>query len=213
MIVYYRITDNPSTNPPPIFEDDKPRLNKICLKSFIKAYENIDYNIYFICDYCRPETIEMIKSLCPEGEIVQMAAGINETCVEQYRLYEKSEEPTVLFLECDYYHLKPITEKMIRELEVVSPYDHPDKYETEREGQYKIADNQYFKYTASTTATFACTSEYFNKNKIVLYKHGYIDHERWVELGGLWTPIPTMATHMVTSYLPPNIEWKNRFTQ
>jgi len=209
MKVYYRVCDVNSTNPSPLFGDDRPRLNKICLRTFKVFYPNAD--VTFICDYCIPETVRFIKKEYPNSEVLETSLGINESCLHQYKLYEQTNHDVVLFQECDYFHIGALTEKMINELEYVSPYDHPDKYPNEI-SQIKIVDNHHFKHTISTTSTFATNRAGFERNKHLFYKHGYIDHARWVELGGLWSPIPTLATHMVTNCLSPAIKWKNHFT-
>jgi len=209
MKIYYRWCDINSTNASPILSDDRPGLNKLCLESFYKVYGEQD--ITFIFDNTTFESINFATSLYPNSKKIITHNGINESCLMQYRLYESSKHDYVLFQECDYFHIKPITEVMIRELEYISPYDHPDKYPNEI-SQIKIVDNHHFKHTRSTTSTFATNREGFLKNKDIFYKHGYIDHERWIEIGGLWSPIPTFATHMVTSYLSPSIEWKNHFS-
>lgn len=213
MIVYYRMCNIPSTNPSPVFQHDKFRLNKLCLRSFVKAYKEIKPKIVFICDYCPPQYVDMIEREVPfQKEIVMTEMGINETCLYQYELYDQATDECVLFQECDYFHIKPLTELQIKELQVVTPYDHPDKYPDEV-SHIQIIDSHHFKHTKSTTSTFACTREYFETNRETLDSYGYIDHERWVTLGGLASPIPTFATHMVTNYLSPGIIWKNHFTQ
>lgn len=213
MIVYYRMCGIPSTSEPPIYKDNKFKLNKYCLESFIKAYRDIKPEMIFINDYCSPKYNNLINSIVPfKYQIVDTAMGINETCLYQYKLYDNAQNDTVLFQECDYYHLKPLTESIIRQLEVVSPYDHPDKYPDEI-SSIQIVDNHHFKHTKSTTATFACTRAYFEKHRQTLDKHGYIDHERWIEMGGLYSPIPAFATHMLKDFLSPSINWNEKWSK
>lgn len=219
MIVYYRLCHIPSTNPPPVFEDDKYRLNRLCLKSFVTAFEKVNPHVVFLCDYCPPEYTQMIESLVPfTKEIIHTQIGINETCLKQYDLYEKTTEDKVLFIECDYLWVgsgKTIVQA-IEELDFVSPYDHPDKYDLKEVSEIRIAGNHHFKSTISTTSTFACRRDKYNEFIEVFKKYGYIDHTRWVEVkekgGTLWSPIPTLATHMVKSYLSPTIEWTNHYS-
>lgn len=219
--VYYRITSIPSTNPSPLYQQDKGRLNVVCLGSFIRAYYDLKPRVTFLCDFCPREYREMIRTLVPAEwptpDIFFSEMGINTTCLAQYDLYKKSEDDCVLFQECDYYHVAPLTETMIRALQLVSPYDHPDKYELGEVSKICTVDNHHFKTTVSTTATFATTRETFSKFNDTFYKFGYLDHQRWVEVGEqggvLYSPIPALATHMVSQHLSPSISWSSLFTQ
>lgn len=212
MIVYYRMCSIPSTNRPPIFADDKLALNKLCLRSFARAFRSVSPKVVFINDHCGREYEEMINMIVPfEKEQYFTNCGIDGTCRMQYDLYDRNDDDKVLFLECDYLFAADGQEIIdaLDTLEVLSPYDHPDKYRAEPEGKYQIVNGRHYKHTISTTSTFACTKRYFTKNREVLQKYGYIDHERWVELGGVWTPIPAIATHMVEKYLSPHIDWRS----
>lgn len=224
MQIYYRLCDIQSTNPSPVYQEDKLTLNERCLSSFINEYSKIDDKIHitYICDYCNHNHTaynEMINKLTPEKwskSILFTEIGINNSCLKQYELFEQSEQDIVLFQECDYFHINPLTESIVRQLGFVSPYDHPDKYDLKEQSIIRIVDNHHFKDTISTTSTFATTRELFDKHKDTFYKFGYIDHERWVEItrvDKLYTPIPTFATHMVKNSLSPGVEWINLFSQ
>lgn len=223
MIIFYRMCGIPSTSEPPIYSDNKLKLNEVCLRSFVDAYREIKPKMVFINDYCDLPHIEMIKKYCPfEMEMVNTQIGINESCLLQYKMYEKEKDDVVLFQECDYIHRKPLTESMIQSLLLVSPYDHPDKYNNYVNGFYKsflqLEGGSHFRSIPSTTSTFACTKKVFNSIKEILYKYGYIDKERWEEIlrtkfhdlkYTLWSPIPSFATHMLIDWMAPNIDWES----
>lgn len=218
--VYYRLCDIPSTNPSPVFQEDKFRLNELCLRSFVKAFKSVQPKVVFLCDHCNPgRYTEMVERICPfEKELHFTTIGINESCLLQYKLYEESHEDAVLFQECDYLFVPEagqIIEAAVHDLGYLSPYDHPDKYDLGEHSLLKLAGNKHWKTTISTTSTFATTREYFLKNKDLFLKHGYIDHQRWVEINErgdkLWTPIPSLATHMVESCIAPVIDWKKQY--
>lgn len=218
MIIYYRITDISSSNPSPILNDDKFKLNQLCLRSFVSAFKEVKPKMVFICDYTTPQTIEMIRRVVPfEKEIISTGLGINETCLKQYDLFlEQKDEDEVLFSECDYLWLSSSGQKLLdalRKLPYVSPYDHPDKYLLDKKVDIKLVNGKHWRSTPSTTSTFATTRDNFLKQKDIFYKYGYLDKARWEEMGSdvLFTPIPTLATHCVTSQMAPGIDWKEEW--
>ena len=217
MIVYYRLAGHKSSlsKPSPILKDNLLALHTLCMQSFVKALEEVKPKMVFLLDYCNEDYDRMIESLVPfEKEVRHTAFGINETCLLQYTLYERSNEDKVLFQEGDYLFV-PKTGKEIEQaldtLPFLSPYDHPDKYETEKEPYVKVVNGRHWKQTISTTATFATRREHFLKYKDSFYKWGYLDHKRWVEIadngGTLFTPLPSIATHMVEDFMAPHINW------
>jgi len=57
--------------------------------------------------------------------------------------------------------------------------------------------------------TYGARADMIEKHYDILTRHGYLDHQMWVDLPEtLWTPIPTIATHMVEDYMAPNVDWK-----
>jgi hypothetical protein len=214
MIVYYRLCDRKlSASAPSAFSADPYEIARVCLKSFVKAFETAKPRMVFICDYCPIKYDQMIADIVPfEKEIHHTSIGINETCLMQYDMFEQEDEKDVLFQEYDYLWLPDTGEEIVKGLEhmsYVTPYDHPDKYELKETSKTYPINGRYWKKTISTTATFATTKKIFTADKEILYKHGYIDHERWLELGDvLYSPIPSIATHLVADYLAPHVDWK-----
>lgn len=219
MIVYYRMCNVPSTNPSPILQEDKYRLNKYCLKSFVRGYQDISPKVHFILDYCRGHYDEMISGNCPfEYTIEHTELGINGTCLRQYELARESREDIVLFQECDYVYLPDVGYKMmmaIKEFGIVSPYDHPDMYVRydihNRLNEIAIYANHHFRTATRNTMTFGIQNDIFKDNYDIFYKYGYLDGDVWYDLAKknhrLWTPIPSLATHMVKDYMAPIVDW------
>jgi hypothetical protein len=220
-MVYYRMAGikSPLSNSPPIIKSNLLRLQRVCLKSFVESFRNSDIRMVFILDHCDESYVRMIEEEVPfEYEICNTAIGINNTCLLQYKLFEERGEEKALFQEGDYLWL-PNTGKEIMqavdEFDFVTPYDHPDKYETEINPAVKILNQRHWKQTISTTATFATTLGKFTVYRDIFYKHGYgfIDHERWVEIqkegGLLYSPIPAIATHMAEDWLSPHVDWQS----
>jgi hypothetical protein len=220
MKVYYRLTEVPSTNPPPIFKDDKLKLNEICLKSFVEAYQDIKPSVTFLCDYCSPKTGEMIEKLCPFDKTIEyMTLGINGTALQQFfwAYYQKDD---ILFQECDYIYHPNIGKKIedaVKELEIVSPYDHPNFY-FDKEihsdmAMIKLIDDVHWRSTERNTMTFAIRNDVYQKTYEIWRRWGYLDDGNWKEVREmghmLFTPIPSFATHMVSDWMAPSVEWQS----
>jgi hypothetical protein len=102
------------------------------------------------------------------------------------------------------------------EFDFISPYDHPDKY---KEGmipeniEYKQLGSQKWRTTDSTTSTFMARGSKVKEQLDLFRSYGWDDHKRWLDLGTkgykLWTPLPSLATHMVEDYMAPGIDWKS----
>lgn len=214
MIVYYRLSDKKlSASKPAPFTQDIFTIAKVCLRSFVSAFKDVSPKMVFICDYCPPKYDKMIRDIVPfEFEIHHTSLGINKTCLMQYEMYDKSDEPCVLFQEYDYLWL-PDTGTSLEEgvvyFDYVTPYDHPDKYGIEGIVTAESITNRLWKETQSTTATFGTSKEIFTGEREVFNKYGYIDHSRWLEVTGkLCSPVPSLATHMCAEFMAPHIDWK-----
>lgn len=225
MKVIYRLCGIPSTNPSPIFNDDKDTLNMVCLKSFVSAFHDIELDVTFLCDYCKPDIAKMIKSLVPScwrWETLETSIGINETMLLSYRI-AKSANCTILFQECDYMY-RPDTGKDLIEgvnvLGLVSPYDHKNFYldrtiHSDRVTLNLVGDT-HWRSTERNTMTFAITYDRFMLGYKIFEKYGYLDNEVWLEnrkIGNtLYVPLPSIATHMAKDWLAPSVDWQKIWT-
>lgn len=215
MKIIYRLSDRPSTNPSPIFHEDKLALNKLCLRSVVDAFRDVQPKMTFILDYCPPIYEDIIKQLVPfEYDIRQTEMGVYGTAEYQYTLVEDTDD-FILFQECDYLYRENTGKQLVeacRKLGYVSPYDHPDKYPNEQ-SNIEIIGNLHWKNTISTTSTFMTPLELFKSDLDLFRKHGWVDHERWVDINQrghkLWTPIPSIATHLVKDWMAPGIDWED----
>ena len=216
MLVLYRITSIASTNPSPIYQDDKNQLNELCLESFLKAFSDIDLKIIFLADHCDSECIEMIQEFSPESEIIESEHGINQAMIASYELAQEADD-YVLFQECDYMYEEKVGKMFLQALEslkLVSPYDHPNFYVDRElhsnECKVELVNNHHFRTTERNTMTWGCHSDLVKENLDILKHHGYLDGPVWHDLKergyDLWVPIPSLATHMVKDYLAPG--WK-----
>lgn len=224
MKVIYRMCEIESTNPPPIFAGDKISLNRLCLKSFVDACGEVVPEIHFLCDFCSEVSRETILGIIPQSWLPKMTIeytrlGINGTALRAYQLAQGVQD-IVLFQECDYVYRPNTIDKLIRatwDLGLVSPYDHLNFYidhtihsETV---DIKLIEDVHFRSTERNTMTFATRPDVFLKGREVFDKYGYLDNDVWHEMRALgfslYCPIPSIATHMVSGYMAPSVDWKN----
>lgn len=223
MLVVYRMTSIPSSNPSP-FPGDKNTLNATCLRSFVSAFKDTYPYIVFLFDHCDKEMYSQVESIVPfEYEIIESRDGINATMLKSYEIASMN-QGAVLFQECDYLYRKDLIgkvfEKAVYELGIVSPYDHPNFYrDTELhkpECRIQLIENTHFRTTERNTMTWATTAEIVRENIDILNRHGYLDGPVWYELKekghDLWVPIPSFATHCVENCLSPSIDWKTEWS-
>lgn len=148
------------------------------------------------------------------------AHGNSETFLEvmQYALDNYEPEDIVYFVEDDYIHRGNWNRVLVEGLEradYVSLYDHPDKYTGNPEILFHTKST-HWKFTHSTTMTFAC------KVKTLIYDAPVFqrmittgnppDHQIFTHLTQrlhrrLATPIPGYATHGEIEHLSPCIDW------
>lgn len=225
MIVFYRITSIASTNPSPLYNNDKLRLNQFCLRSFVTAFRDVKPKMIFIADYCGKEYDEIIASIVPfPFEIVYTAEGQNATALRQYDMAykDKDKDEIVLFQECDYLYRPSVGKQMVEAIEhfgLFSPYDHPDFYTRfdihDEVNRIELFNNNHYRTAKRNTMTFGMRRDFFERHYKTLMKHGYLDGPVWDEMrefgGQLHTPIPAMATHMAENYMAPAIPWETVF--
>lgn len=223
MTIIYRLCGIPSTNPSPIYQEDKKKLNELCLKSFVTAFTDVRPYMYFLLDYCDASYVDMLEKIVPfEFDFEMTNLGINGTALKAYDLAEEIGDDATLFQECDYVwrpSAGKLLEGAIKNFGLVSPYDHLNFYIDRsihsKTCEIDLFENQHYRTTERNTMTFGLTKEVFNKQKDILRKYGYLDNDVWHEMRAngnpLWVPIPSFATHMVKDYLSPVIPWSLLF--
>lgn len=222
MLAIYRMCGIASTNPSPIFQENKFDLNKLCLKSFEEAYKEIKPKTIFLCDHCDSEYTKLIDDLVPfEHEIIFTNIGINETMLKAYDI-ASSQDDDILFQECDYLYLPGAGEKLVEGLNalgLVSPYDHRnfyiDRLLHSNYAMIELIGDTHWRTTERNTMTFAVRNKIFKDNLDIFNRYGYLDGNVWYDLLAklqpLWVPIPALATHMVKDFLAPGIDWETRW--
>ncbi|MCK9355132.1 MAG: hypothetical protein M0P59_13390 [Gallionella sp.] len=200
--------------------EDKFELNKLCLKSFVEAFKHIQPEVVFLADFCGAREEEMIQQVVPfKYSFIPTNIGINETCLLQYEMANKTEHDIILFQECDYLY-RPETGKTVLEgiqsLGLVSPYDNLNFYLDpsihSEDVKLKLVGDQHWRSVERVTMTFGIKSIIFKENYETFKKYGYLDNDVWHTLRAnghqMWTPIPSLATHMVKDFMAPGIKWE-----
>lgn len=220
MKVVYRLTGIPSSNPSPIYWDDKLKLNRVCLKSFVEAFKSVRPDMIFIVDHAGDEHIKMIEEVVPfDYGIIRSEVGINETMIQSYQIAADFDD-YVLFEECDYLWLPKTGDLFLNALEnlsLVSPYDHRNFYIDHsihsESARIRLVNDHHFRTTERNTMTWGTHSSIVKDNLDFLIKHGYLDVDVWEDFRftghPLWVPIPALATHMITDYLAPGVDWES----
>ena len=182
--------------------------------------------IYFIMDSCGSEWDTMIKKLVPwkyETEHVNLGS-LFRTLPLQWSMAKELDD-YVLFQEDDYVYLKGAGKKIeqaMKELEFVAPYDHLEFYTVNKDFHHgpfeiKLIGNQHWRTIDFNTMTWGCHSGRLTTYWEQLNMKGYWDKDTWEEIGKeggkLWSPIPTLCTHMHADFLSPGIDWNRRFCE
>ena len=217
--VFYRICPNLSTKSP-VFSDDKLALTMFSLRSFRKAFENIDYKITFILDSCPAIYREKINKLITADKtfFTGVEMGNRGSLLKQIELAALLENQDKVYLaEDDYIYLPGAGRKLVEALDVfdsVTLYDHPDYYQEPHKsygGEVKIYAQHHWVSRISTCFSFGAKAEFIKENKRIITKYAPIDYQMWCDItkkSQLYSPIPSLATHLVAWLLAPNVNWR-----
>lgn len=209
MKVIIRSCPEPTNKPLPLGYDKKSKEELVsdCYKSFQKANTR-NSKVWVINDgWENPE------ELFPKATIVEASSSGNVATFHEQIDFACSLDDVVLLLEDDYLwrpDTLPALEDACWELDFVSPYDHPGHYTEERfAGDYHhyFINNYVFRNAPSNTLTFACHSSKIINNISKFKSYGVADHEMWTDIGNMYVPHASFATHMVEGLLAPNFEW------
>ncbi len=223
IVILYRIS--PFKNgKAPIYAKNKLKLTKICLKSFIKGFQKVPLKIIFILDTCPKQYRELIKRLkIKDCEIIDFKkAGNKGTWFVQLEIVKRLKNNNlVYFAEDDYFYLKNSGERIyqaLNKIDFVGPCDHLNYYKkpmVNNKENIEVFSNYHFRSSESTCLTFGTSANLIKNNFGLFHKFGTFDHPLWLALKRkgykLFTPIPSLATHMVKNALAPGIDWQRQW--
>lgn len=218
LTVFYRISPYPN-NKSPIYQKNKFKLTKLCLDSFIKAFNKIRPKIFFLLDSCPEKYLQLIKDYkYPNIEIINLKnAGNLGSFYAQLELAKQLPDKNLIyFSEDDYYYLPNAGIKLIRALkffDFITLYDHKDHYQkpfADKKVILEFKTGHHWRSHSSTCKTFGTRAKIIKKF-FKLFKKYPFTLPMWRELNKknylVFGPIPSLATHMVNRLLAPGIDW------
>lgn len=174
LVIAYRIYPGLSKIPP-VFPNDKYKLSKLCLESFKKSLEGLNFKICALLDTCPEEYTALFKEIFNKDnlEIINLDnQGNKKTFKKQIEiLINQNDSEIVYFAEDDYFYIKNIS-NMIKLLksgkaDFVTPYEHPGCYSSDHiiKNNVEIIDNQKYITVQHACLTFMTTKNNLIKNK------------------------------------------------
>ena len=196
LVVAYRVYPGLSKTPA-YSPDDKFQLSRLCLASFQSALGGLRTRVYAILDGCPPEYEELFRDTlkgCDLDVVPTDGIGNQATFALQIDLLSRqTDAPYVYFAEDDYFYFPGALEKMVnfmrenREVDFVTPYDHPDSYDTSSRHErhlVKPSGGRYWRTASSTCLTFLTSRETLRRTASMLrtYSKGNRDCPMWLAL-------------------------------
>ncbi len=196
LAVAYRIY--PGISKIPAFHPtDKFRLSDMCLRSFNRALGGLKARIWVLLDNCPKEYESLVKDVLQNQalEILNLDKIGNEGTfgLQLDLLTKQTEAKYVYFAEDDYFYLPNALEMMVTfirenpDADFVTPYDHPDSYETasrlERHFVRPFA-GRYWRTASSTCLTFLTSTQNLTRTESIFrtYCRGNMDCPIWLSL-------------------------------
>lgn len=235
--VYYRLSDR--GNP-----KEKIAGPFACLANFLDVFRPAADELRVIADNCRDDTVERVEAMLAQAGCLHPAV-IQRTALGHHGsfLHAKAlaladlsdrrhdQDAIVYFLEDDYLHLPGARAMLAEGLQIadyVTLYDHADKYAApEATGLHGVIAAggeetcvlrqplSHWKFTASTTMTWACRLSTLREDGAVWdrfrIERRSIDYCLHYTLGAagrfLACPLPGHATHGEANWASPGRDW------
>ncbi|KAA0598033.1 Flp pilus assembly protein TadD [Azospirillum lipoferum] len=231
--VFYRLSDR--GNP-----KEKIAGPFACLANFLDVFRPAAEELRLIADNCRDDTVERVEAMLAQagclgtGVIRRTALGHHGSFLHAKALAladPVSQDAIVYFLEDDYLHLPGARAMLAEGLQIadyVTLYDHADKYAdpaaTSLHGVIAAGGEEtcvlrrplsHWKFTASTTMTWACRLSTLRADSAVWdrfrIERRSIDYCLHYTLGAagrfLACPLPGHATHGEANWASPGRDW------
>ena len=214
---------------------------KAIFKHFIETFGVDKSNIIVLADNTCDESYNYLISLLPENQVIRLDVksgafsflyAVNY-CIEHYR-----DDTIVYLVEDDYLHLPGSAEILMEpfnefpEVSYVTLYDHIDKYTHPWKSKYVAHNGEitkvirsrsvHWKYTSSTTMTFACRVRTMKEDLNEYNEHCHTGYPNDFEL--FWdlcnmdnkpknkkriliNCIPTYSTHYEAGWYSVGVDW------
>ncbi|MFZ5516348.1 MAG: glycosyltransferase family 2 protein [Candidatus Zhuqueibacterota bacterium] len=189
-----------------VFQYDKFKLVKLCLKSFKKSLGDLKVKLFVLLDGCPDEYETLFRSLFSEDEIkIYRFDGIGNKATFEKQidiLLNQNFSDTIYFAEDDYFYLPGQFKNLLEFLKglpggaFISPYDHPDYYSLlfhRNKHKVHVIENRHWRTANSTCLTFLTTKDVLLKTQSVFrtYAHNNFDSSLWLSLtkNNLYNPV------------------------
>lgn len=196
LAIAYRIYPGVSKSPA-FFSTSKFMLSKMCLQSFKQALGGLRFKVLALLDGCPPEYETLFREVFhgDDLEIVPLnkIGNLATFSLQIDLLMKETGAEYVYFAEDDYFYFPDALQKMVifmrenRDVDFVTPYDHPDSYNTSSKlesHRVRPFGDRYWRTASSTCLTFltsaqnlACTNAIFRT-----YSKGNMDCPIWLAL-------------------------------
>lgn len=174
---------------PSIHSNNKLKMSELCLRSFVRALDNIDAKIWVILDNCPQDYNSLFDKYLAgyQYELINVnKLGNAATFQMQMDILSKQNfSENIFFAEDDYFYLpKALYWTMQffeqKKCDFCTPYDHPDIYQRNIHN-YKFETIQFgnFKWreVASTTMTFITTKQKLQENYPTLSTYSKLNYD------------------------------------
>ena len=177
--------------------DDKLRLSEICLRSFKESLGGLRVKFWALLDRCPNEYAELFRRYFNAEDLVLISlhqGGNRATLAKQIEiLLGQEDSDLVYFAEDDYVYLPDQFSCMLdflrahKDVDFVSPYDHPDCYalEIHRHPKWvRVHAKHHWRTAASTCLTFLTSREKLKETQAIFrsYKRRSFDCSLWLSL-------------------------------
>lgn len=225
--IYYRLSDKGRRNGKPYYINYKN-----CFENFCKHFDKSI--ITMIADNCEEDTINYLKTILREDQIIQTSLGNSGAFCHALKLSidECNDNDIVYLVEDDYLHCEnsqKILEEGFVHSDYVTLYDHPDKYmdggwpnphvwSGAEDTRVFLTETSHWKLTNSTTMTFAAKVKTLKEDYDIMLKYCTEkipgDFQMFTELINdkkrkLVSCIPGKSTHGQLPWFTPLVKWES----
>ncbi|MEI9991473.1 MAG: hypothetical protein WDM86_15695 [Rhizomicrobium sp.] len=196
LAVAYRIYPGVSKIPP-YHADNKYKMSELCLRSFKASLGTLKVKIWALLDGCPPEYEALFREIFADDTLevlnLDKLGNLKTFSMQIDILAEQTDAELVYFAEDDYFYLPGALTKMVdfiranKDADFVSPYDHPDAYDTafkvERHFIRPFGD-RYWRSAGFTCLTFLTTRATLIRTKGIFRTFCYKnwDYSVWIAL-------------------------------
>lgn len=232
MRVFYRIYPG-KPDDRPFANGDKRTLMRVCLHSFVRSCQqvnNLDVQLNILLDGCPDEWVTIARCAAldiPHNIIMLDGIGNKPSFLKQLEMaLDGPDDEFVYFAEDDYLYRKEAVTKMLNFAQFgfedfITLYDHPDRYSRGDDRSlpnYIEVWDWHWRTVESTTMTFGAQRSTIRNAEGIIREYACEGRRMWYPIlmersqfywhPFLWSPIPSLATHVQNDVLAPCVDWE-----